>query len=224
MRPSLFNAQQTKSRRRNPACLAEGFSLVELLLALSLGMVFSGMALQALVGEGQNTQRFTRLLREREHQRRTFELIRADLERAVHLPPTPGDPAPACGQAGRSTVLAFSTPEGTIVYTVGASPSGIWQRQVLMRCGPAYDLHGRVSAGTAFQNRVVIDGLEGDASPWPTCDAQRGDQVLYGSDALPFSVCLEPGTQMLKLRLRQGFAARDGHTQVISTEAVAAAG
>ncbi len=224
MRPSLFNAQQTKSRRRNPACLVEGFSLVELLLALSLGMVFSGMALQALVGEGQNAQRFTRLLREREHQRRTFELIRADLERAVRVPPAPEDPAPPCEPAGRRTVLVFSTPEGTIAYTVGAAPSGIWQQQVLMRCGPAYDLNGRVSPAATFQNRVVIDGLAGDASTWPRCDPQRGEEVLNGSDALPFSACLEASTQMVKLRLRQRFAARDGRTQMISGEAVAAAG
>ena len=43
----------------------QGFSLVELLLALAIGCGLSGVILQALVAEGATSQRFGRLLRER---------------------------------------------------------------------------------------------------------------------------------------------------------------
>ena len=39
-----------------------GFSLVELMLSLSLGLGLSGLMLQALMAEGQNGARFSRLL------------------------------------------------------------------------------------------------------------------------------------------------------------------
>jgi len=49
-----------------------GFSLVELMLSLSLGLALSGVMLQGLMAEGQNGARFSRLLRERAAQRRTL--------------------------------------------------------------------------------------------------------------------------------------------------------
>ncbi|WP_254959321.1 MULTISPECIES: FitA-like ribbon-helix-helix domain-containing protein [unclassified Cyanobium] len=55
-------------------------------------------------------------------------------------------------------VLQLTTPEGPISYTVGSAPSAIWRGRVLMRCGPAFGLHGEPSGGPA-QNRVLLDGL-----------------------------------------------------------------
>ena len=55
-------------------------------------------------------------------------------------------------------VLQLQTPACPITYTVGSAPSAIWCDRVLMRCGPAFGLHGEPRAGAA-QNRVLLDGL-----------------------------------------------------------------
>lgn len=202
----------------------EGFSLVELLLAMSLGLMFCGVAIQALVGEGQNAQRFTRVLRERAYQRRVVALIRADLERTqqvLELDAT--TTATACGELGsRQRVLTLETPEGTIVYSVGAPPSGIWRGQALLRCGPAFGEYGQASAGS-FQSRVVLDGLAADPEPWQGCGGLEGAHELGTSAELPFSACLESGTRIVAVRLQQNFAV-SGRPQRISSEAVLGAG
>ncbi len=66
-----------------------GFSLVELMLSLSLGLALSGVMLQGLMAEGQNGARFSRLLRERAAQRRTLELVKQDLAQATAVSETP---------------------------------------------------------------------------------------------------------------------------------------
>ena len=52
-----------------------------------------------------------------------------------------------------------------IVYSVGQAPSAIWRGQVLMRCGPAYDLSGVLNLEGAYQNRVLLDALPEGAVP-----------------------------------------------------------
>lgn len=136
-----------------------GFSLVELMLSLSLGLALSGVMLQGLMAEGQTSQRLTRLWRERAWQRRTLELVKSDLLQATAVSASPELEPHACSLAGRSPVLQMSTSAGPITYSVGAAPSAIWRGQVLMRCGPAYGLEGSLSPGAQAQNRVVIDGL-----------------------------------------------------------------
>jgi len=61
--------------RRRPG----GFSLVELLLALGLGLVLSGVMLQSLLADGQTSLRLSRLVREKDNQRRTLALVQLDL-------------------------------------------------------------------------------------------------------------------------------------------------
>ena len=139
-----------------------GFSLVELLLALAIGCGLTGVLLQALVGEGANSQRLGRLLRERAVAQRTLELVRGDLLQAGGLA-DPAVLAPACNLAGRMVVLhlapAPGNPDaGPITYSLGKSADPIWRGRVLMRCGPAYGLHGELGSGAA-QNRVVLDAL-----------------------------------------------------------------
>ncbi|MCP9771622.1 prepilin-type N-terminal cleavage/methylation domain-containing protein [Synechococcus sp. Tobar12-5m-g] len=207
-----------------------GFSLVELLLAMGLGLLFCGVVIQSLLGEGQNAQRFTRLLRERANQSRALALVRADLQRATAVAADPERQGSVCGLAGRTAVLQLSTPEGPITYSVGTAPSGIWQGRVLMRCGPAFGLNGQVAAGTAFQSRVVIDGLAASATPWQGCGSLLAPGPgaapvdLNGSARLPFSACLDPSTQLVALRLEQHFTAGGGSSQRIASEAVAGAG
>lgn len=215
---------------RARGCLPEaGFSLIELLLALSLGMVLSALVLQALLGEGQNAQRFGRLLRERAHQRRALALIRSDLERATAVVSPEQGPLPVtCGLNGRRPVLQMLTPtaagDATITYSVGAPPSGIWEGRVLVRCGPAYGLDGGVNADAVYQSRVVIDRLALTATAWSECGSLAGAQVLNESASLGFSACLEPASQLVAMRLQQSLARPGNPAQRLSSEAVAGAG
>ncbi|MFM8974374.1 MAG: prepilin-type cleavage/methylation domain-containing protein [Vulcanococcus sp.] len=194
---------------------AAGFSLLELMLALSLGLLLSGVMLQGLIDEGQNGQRLARLLRERAVQRRTLALVKGDLAQATAVSPSPDLEAHGCGLAGRLPVLHLSTPAGAVTYTVGAAPSAIWRGRVLMRCGPAYGLDGRLSVGGAPQNRVVIDGLAEVPPRWLRCgDMLSTDGAalveLAGSAAQPFSACLDAQSRLVALRLVQQFAASPG--------------
>ena len=43
---------------------------------------------------------------------------------------------------------------------LGSAPSAIWRGDVLMCCGPAFDLWGGIRRGSRYQNRVVLDGVE----------------------------------------------------------------
>jgi hypothetical protein len=79
-----------------------------------------------------------------------------------------------------------------------------------MRCGPAYGLDGRLSVGSAAQNRVVIDGLAVTPPPWLRCGdmllAQGSSmEPLAGSAVQPFSACLDPQGTLVALRLVQEF-------------------
>jgi hypothetical protein len=55
-------------------------------------------------------------------------------------------------------VLHLATAAGPITYSLGKPAEPIWRGWVLMRCGPAYGLHGELGSGAA-QNRVVLDAL-----------------------------------------------------------------
>ena len=136
-----------------------GFSLLDLLLALALGLLLSTMMLQALLAHGSTSERLARLLRERTVQRRTLELIRGELLLAerVELGST-GSILSSCSLGGRRQLLRMLTAQGTITYSMGSPPSSIWRGLVLMRCGPAFGLDGQLGYGDS-QNRVVIDAL-----------------------------------------------------------------
>jgi len=179
---------------------ASGFSLLELLLAMALGLSLFGVVLQALIHDGQNGMRFARVLREKALQRRTLDLVKTDLRWAEAIALDPSAWTSACPLSGRAAVLHLETPAGAITYSVGQAPSSIWRGQVLMRCGPAYGLQGELSASGAVINRVVIDGLDGSAPE-------------------PFAASFDPGGGSLRLALHQAFAAGQRH-QRIATESV----
>ena len=137
----------------------EGFTLIELMLAMALGLVVAGVAMQGLIGSGRSGERLALLLRERTVQRRTLALLRSELAAAETKElGTANNPAPGCNLAGRTPVVHLKVEGQPITYTVGTAPSAIWRGQVLMRCGPAYGLAGELSPGAA-QNRVVLDGV-----------------------------------------------------------------
>lgn len=145
-------------RRRDAA----GISLLELLLALSGGLLLLGVMLQAVLMETRGNQQLGERLRQRAMAGRALALISADGARASRLGVGgTGGGSPACGLAGRQVLLHFEAGPGgaAITYTVGQPPSAIWKGAVLMRCGPAFGLDGEPSAGASL-NRVILDGLQ----------------------------------------------------------------
>jgi len=215
--------------RRDQRRRSGGFSLLELLLALGLGLVFSGVMLQSLIADGHTSLRLSRLVREKDNQRRTLALVQLDIQRAIAVSSNPTAESGACGLAGRLPVLYLRTQAGAITYSVGAAPSGIWRGEVLMRCGPAFGLDGATNwAGTA-QNRVVIDGLAPAPATWLGCRALLGIQSsaamdLAQSSRKSFSACLDPGTGLVGLRLVQQFGTGPNrHQRIESVQLVAPA-
>lgn len=186
-----------------------GLSLVELMLALSLGVLLSGTMLQTLVQDGRASAGLNRLLRERAFQQRMLALLQSDLARATRISSDPRLEQHACGLSGRLPVLHLSTPAGAITYSIGSAPSGIWRGQVLMRCGPAFGLDGEPSLGSQSQNRVLLDGLAAAPQPWGGCSRLLpvGQLALdlAGSSARSVSACLQPATGLVALRLEQEF-------------------
>ena len=206
---------------RNRHAEAHGFSLIELLLALSLGIGLSGTILQVLISESDLGLHVNRLLRERSVQQRTLALIRDDVQRASRISANPQLEQHACSLAGRLPVLHLSTAAGPITYSVGAAPSTIWRGQVLMRCGPAFGLSGEPSVGSQPQNRVVLDGLAGTVLPWLQCSRllNPGEQVLdlAGSSHHSVSACLQPSTGLVAVRIEQDFP-QSGRAMRVSSE------
>ena len=188
-----FRRRQSRYRSRAGAsAFRAGLTLLELLLALALGLVFSGLLVQVLLVQGRQGALLVRMLRERSFQRRTIGLVRGDLQRADRLELGPASGA-SCSAAGRDPVLQISTTMGPISYTVGPPPSPIWRGKVLMRCGPAFGLDGEPSEGEV-QNRVVIDSLPAGGF--------RAESSGFGR---------------LRLQLQQEFSLPDGTTQRIAT-------
>ena len=175
-----------------------GFTLVELLLAAALGTLVCGGLLQLLLGDLRLSAAMAQKLQARRQQQQVLTLIRAERDRGygVIANPDPSQTWP-CALAGRRAVLAIALSPAdpnarhqAIVYSVGAAPSPIWRGQVLMRCGPAYGLDGRMDPDSRAQNRVVLDalpsgdqqGLRATADPQlPVIDLQLEQELLEGS-------------------------------------------
>jgi len=149
----------------------DGFTLLELLVALSVGLVVMAGAAQALVGSVALSRRWGDELRQREFAQRARRLMQLDRQAADEALEGAAAAAAAgeavCGLAGRTPLLHLRLPDGRppITWTLGSAPSAIWRGPVLMRCGPAHGLDGRLSLDGAWQNRVVLDGVV--STPWP---------------------------------------------------------
>lgn len=164
----FVHALQLRRARSFAGVPAAGFTLVELLMAFGLGMSLCALTLQAVLAEGQNSQRLARVLRERVVAQRALDLLRGDLLRATSAATQlPEGAAAACNLAGRAVLLHLETPQGPVTYSLGKPSEAIWRGHVLMRCGGAFGLDGTPSSGQAL-NRVVIDGLSsGGATATP---------------------------------------------------------
>ena len=189
-----------------------GFTLVELMLTISLGMLFLLWVLSVINKEFVFGHGMAQRLRNRGLQQRTLALIQSDLARGHHwqIEP-PFSSLWPCSLAGRDPVLAIATTTNSsqvhgraIVYSVGAAPSAIWRGQVLMRCGPAFDLNGEPNLSGRFQNRVVIDALP-----------SYSKNGVHGFVARP-----DPSLPLLHLHLEQEFQRPGGKVQRIQSTAV----
>ncbi|NBQ21665.1 MAG: hypothetical protein EBU30_08435 [Synechococcaceae bacterium WB6_3B_236] len=167
----------------------QGFSLLELLLASTFGLVVAGAALNSLFSEADLGRRLGRQVRERQVMGRAGALIQGDLERGVAVALNPSDPTvkAACGLTGRAAV-----------------PDAIWRGWVLMRCGRAFQADGSLNGKAAFQNRVVLDGLDPSPEPWQGCDLPQAT-LLSGTELLPLAACVEQSSGTLQWRLAQEF-------------------
>ena len=141
----------------------QGFTLVELMLAVLVGCVLCGVAFQLMLAETRQGGSLAESLQLKQWQRRTLELLKGDLERASswRIDPDASGTWP-CALAGRQPKLAITPTDGSdpVLYSLGPAPSSIWRGAVLMRCGPAFDLRGGIRSGSRYQNRVVLDGVD----------------------------------------------------------------
>ena len=142
---------------------AQGFTLVELLLAALVGCLLCGVVFQLLFAEIRLGGTLAESLHLKQWQRRTLELVKGDLERASswQINPDPTGSFP-CALSERQPKLVITPKDGSepVLYSLGPAPSAIWRGDVVMRCGPAFDLQGRVRSGSRYQNRVVLDGVD----------------------------------------------------------------
>ena len=142
---------------------AQGFTLVEVMLAALLGTFLCGGVFQLLFAETRQGGALAESLQLKQWQRRTLELLKGDLERASswQIDPDLSGSWP-CALADRQPKLAITPRDGSdpVVYSLGSAPSAIWRGDVLMRCGPAFGLQGEIRSGSRYQNRVVLDGVD----------------------------------------------------------------
>ena len=142
---------------------AQGFTLVELMLAALLGTFLCGVVFQLLFAETRHGGALAESLQLKQWQRRTLQLVKHDLDRASKWQIDPDASADwPCALADRQPKLAITPRDGSdpVVYSLGPAPSAIWRGDVLMRCGPAFDLRGGIRSGSSYLNRVVLDGVD----------------------------------------------------------------
>ena len=181
--------------------VTDGFTLLELMLSLSLGALLFALMLRLIGADLQLGRAMALRLSESSRQRRSLELIREELGSAHGwmVDPPVSNRWP-CRMNGRRPVLAIATQQAdaqaradrAIVYSVGSAPDAIWRGEVLMRCGPAYSLDGVPNLQGAFQNRVLLDALPNDigsgftARPhpqWPVLQLELEQQLPSSSGA-----------------------------------------
>lgn len=153
---------------------AAGFLLVELLLALAIGLALLGQIAQSTLLETGESRRLGRLLRERVVTQRALELIRSEVQDALKVSLSlPQSGHAGCSVSGRTVVLHLLTTAGQITYSVERKPDAIWRGQALMRCGPSYELKGILNEASVPATRVIVDALATDGIVLKRGEASR---------------------------------------------------
>ena len=131
------------------------------MLAVLVGCLLCGLAFQLLFAETRQGGSLAESLQLK--QRCALQLLKGDLECAPswQLDPDVSSEWP-CALADRQPKLAITTRDGSgpVVCSLGPAQSASWRGDVLMRCIPAFDLHGGIRRGSRYQNRVVLDGMD----------------------------------------------------------------
>ena len=179
-----------------------GFTLVELLAGISLGVMISMVIIDALMAETGNSIRLARVWRERAATLRVLEMMRGELAQAQRVSTSVIGNAPqSCGltKSTRTLVLYMQTSQGVISYSLETSPDEIWRNTVLMRCGPEYDQNGSLSASSQPRSYVILDGL-----------SANGVAIK------------QPATGILRVEISQSFTNSNSSSQSIVTRGYAA--
>ena len=143
-----------RTRQRN------GFSLVEMIISLSLGGLVVLAIAHSIVGDLTNSSKVLKSFQVTSSQKLVLDLVESDLSYGALIDySSPEFGQSGCPLTGRKPILSIQAESGVITYTVGSAPSKIWNGDVLMRCGPAYGLDGRLSHSNQFQNRVLLDNV-----------------------------------------------------------------
>ena len=188
---------------------AGGYSLAEMLMALSAGLLVSVALIEGLMHEVQGSTRLQNAWRQRHWQQRVLNLVRDDLESSETVSSEPEQEAYACNLNGRTAVLHMSGRNGSTTYSVGPAPSPIWRGPVLMRCGKAFDLNGSVTTtNSPAQNRVLIDGLRDSEAELDPCNGATASGAnmpnAHRLRATGWSACI--AGSLLLVRLSSGTA------------------
>ena len=126
-----------------------------------------------------------------------------DLDRVSswRIDPDPSGSWP-CALVDRQPKLAITPRDGSdpVLYSLGPAPSSIWRGDVLMRCGPAFDLRGGIRSGSRYRNRVVLQATDGFVAER---DALASQLLVVGQLQLP----LQAAQQLLSpaVARRHGF-------------------
>lgn len=152
-----------------------GFTLVELLMALSTGLLLMLAIAQVLLAETGDARRLGRVMREQLAAQRALGLIQAELQQASAVSSSlPVGGHPGCGLTGRQIRLVLQLASGLVTYSVEGKPAAIWRGSTVMRCGPTYGLDGQHNPGTN-QSTVLIDAVHGSTLSW---QAMEGGVLL----------------------------------------------
>lgn len=171
---------------RNAVLYCQGFTLVELLVALVLGLVLVGGALNMVVSN-RNTVRLTEnVMRVQENARTAFEMMSRDIREAGHIPCGIPDTPNSINQIGN--VIRFPKTSSTIPWWAD------WEAGTLRGVASGVDSTDIVPFGTTVNKRV-----NGTAAVL-VMQAGGGGQVLVSHDT---------GAQTITLQSDVGFNKAD---------------
>lgn len=180
--------RQLNTRQQFNTKAQSGFSLVELMIAGTLGILLIGGVLQLFVGSNQNYRMQDDLAVMQEEGRLALMFLKEQIQsagwtaddRADPINPIrlPNFPAPAAtGQAAAIETTDGATDSIAISYAVGTLAGG----------GAITDCNGNaVPGGSAIVNRFYVDNQQlmclgnGSATPQPLIGGVDDFQVLYG--------------------------------------------
>lgn len=147
-----------------------GFTLVELLMALSTGLLLMLAIAQLLLAETADARRLGRVMREQLGAQRALGLIQNELQQAIAVSSSlPVGGHAGCGLTGREIRLVLQLASGLVTYSVEGKPAAIWRGSALMRCGPTYGLDGQLNPGSN-QSTVLIDAVHGSTLSWQSME------------------------------------------------------